>query len=81
MTDTQQFGAALFATVVPSFAVLVGVLLNNARLNDIRTDFNTRFDHVDKRFIILSKLFDAQLERLGDRVADAQRRVEVLEHR
>jgi hypothetical protein len=70
MTDTQQFVAALSATVVPSFAVLVGILLNNARLNDFCADVNTRFDHVDKQFLMLSKLFDAPLERLRDRVAD-----------
>jgi hypothetical protein len=44
---------------VPSFAVLIGILLNNARLNDFRADVNTRFDHVDQQFLMLSKLFDA----------------------
>lgn len=92
MTDNQQFIAAVSATVVPSFAVLVGILLNNARLNDLRTDMNTRFaelradidkrfSHVDAQLLMLAKLFDAQLGRVSDRDAERERRLAALERR
>lgn len=67
MTDNQQFVTAISATLVPSFAVLIGILPNNARLSDLRADINMRFagmraetnlrfDHVDKQFELLAKL-------------------------
>jgi hypothetical protein len=67
VTDSQQFVTAISATLVPSFAVLVGIILNNARLSDLRPDVNTwfaeiraetkqRFDHVDNQFELLAKL-------------------------
>ncbi len=57
MTDDQQFVAAVSATLVPAFAVLVGILLNNARLNDLNTrlnDLNTRIAELAGICVIVS---------------------------
>ncbi len=66
MTDNQQFVAAVSVTLVPAFAVLVGTLLNYARLNELNTgitefraDMRDRFDHMEK-------LFDAKLSRVEE---------------
>jgi hypothetical protein len=80
VTDNQQFVAAISATLVPSFAVLVGILI---RLNDVisrvsdlrsdvlgrigglRADMNQRFAAVDQRFVSVEARLDLTLGRLG----------------
>ena len=63
---------------VPTLAVLVGILINNSRLGDLRAYMDARFNAVDQRFTIvdqrftsLEKLFDEKLRRVED-VIDAR---------
>ena len=35
---------------VPTLAVLVGILINNSRLSDLRIHIDSRFDAVNQRF-------------------------------
>lgn len=49
---------------VPTLAVLVGILVNNARLSDLR-------NHVDMRFANMEKLCDEKLRRT-EKVIDAR---------
>ena len=49
MPDSQLLVVAL-PTASTIIVVLIGILLNNARLSDLRADMNTRFDEVDRRF-------------------------------
>lgn len=49
MTDQQILTIAL-ATVPTMLTVLVGILINNARLSDFRTHVDARFNEVDRRF-------------------------------
>ncbi|MGA2741147.1 MAG: hypothetical protein ABSG65_27375 [Bryobacteraceae bacterium] len=63
---------------VPTLAVLIGILVNNSRLNDLRaqmTDLRVhmdqRFTAVDQRIGDLKELFDEKLKRVED-VMDAR---------
>jgi hypothetical protein len=84
MTDNQQFVAAVSATLVPSFAVLVGILLNNGRLNDLnqrlgdlRSDMFVRFGEINQRFASV----ETRLELILGKLSDLDTRVAVLEDR
>lgn len=70
---------------VPTLAVLIGILMNNSRLSDLRADMNTlradmntRFAHVDRRFDDLKDMWRAELHRVEE-VLDA--RLKHLEER
>jgi F0F1-type ATP synthase delta subunit len=63
---------------VPTMAVLVGILINNSRLGDLRAHMDVRFSEVDRRFgevdkhlRSLEKLFDEKLLRV-EQVIDAR---------
>ncbi len=91
MTDNQQFVAAVSATLVPSFAVLVGILLNNGRLNDLnqrltdlRSDMLLRFGDINQRFGEVNQRFasvETGLELILGKLSDLDTRVAVLEDR
>jgi hypothetical protein len=70
---------------VPTFTVLVGILINNSRLSDmnsrlsdLRVDINTRFDHVERRFDDMKDMWRSELHRVEE-VLDA--RLKHLEER
>lgn len=63
MSDTQLLTVAL-AAVPTMLAVLVGILINNARLSDLRA-------HVDTRFDEMRDLWRAELHRVEE-VLDAR---------
>jgi hypothetical protein len=63
---------------VPTLAVLIGILINNNRLSDLRADMNSRFDTMDQRFNDLKDLWRAELHRVEE-VLDA--RLKHLEER
>ena len=57
MSDTQVLTIVL--AVVPTMVtVLVGILINNARLTDLRTHLDTRFANIDQRFNDVDRRFD-----------------------
>jgi hypothetical protein len=70
MIDTQILTIAL-ATVPTMITVLIGILINNARLSDLRTHMDSRFD--ESRDLWRSELhrveevFDAWLKHLEER--------------
>lgn len=84
MSDTQLFTIAL-AAVPTMLAVLVGILVNNSRLNDtnarigeLRAHMDSRFNDVDRRFAEVDRRFDemrdlwrAELHRVEE-VLDAR---------
>jgi len=89
--DTQILTIAL-AAVPTMLAVLVGILINNSRLNDTNasirelrghmdarfTDVDHRFDGVDRRFDEMRDLWRSELYRV-EQVIDA--RLKHLEER
>jgi hypothetical protein len=70
MSDTQLLTIAL-AAVPNMLAVLVGILINNARLTDLRIHVDSRFDGVDRRFDEMRDLWRAELHRVEE-VLDAR---------
>ena len=63
---------------VPTLAVLVGILINNSRLGDLRAHVDTRFDAVDRRFDGMKEMWRSELHRVEE-VLDA--RLKHLEER
>jgi hypothetical protein len=77
MSDTQLLTIAL-AAVPNMLAVLVGILINNARLNDtnariaeMRVHMDARFNDVDRRFDEMRDLWRSELRRVEE-VIDAR---------
>jgi hypothetical protein len=77
MSDIQLLTIALAAGPT-MLAVLVGILINNARLNDtntrigdLRAHADSRFDEVDRRFDEMRDLWRAELHRVEE-VLDAR---------
>ncbi|MEQ1948407.1 MAG: hypothetical protein ABL995_14545 [Bryobacteraceae bacterium] len=65
MTDTQILTIAL-ASVPTVLAVLVGILINNARLSDLRSHMDARFADVDKRFDEVDRRFNGVDRRFDE---------------
>jgi hypothetical protein len=63
---------------VPTIAVLVGILINNSRLSDLRSHMDARFDAVNQRFDDAKDAWRAELHRVEE-VIDA--RLKHLEER
>ena len=57
MTDSQILAIAL-ASVPTMITVLIGILINNARLGDLRHYMEARFNQVDRRFDRVDSRFD-----------------------
>ncbi|MGA3187368.1 MAG: hypothetical protein ABSF22_09680 [Bryobacteraceae bacterium] len=47
---------------MPSLLVLVGILINNSRLSDLRHLMDKRFDNVDKRFDDITRFIEARFQ-------------------
>lgn len=91
MNDTQMLTIAL-ASVPTMLTVLIGILLNNARLSDVNSrlgelrshmdgrfnDVDRRFDGVDRRFEEMKEMWRTELHRVEE-VLDA--RLKHLEER
>jgi hypothetical protein len=70
VTDQQILTIAL-ATVPTMITVLVGILVNNARLSDLRSHMDMRFNEVDHRFEETKDLWRSELHRVEE-VLDAR---------
>jgi len=57
MTDSQLLAIAL-ASAPAMITVLTGILINNARLGDLRHCMESRFNDVDRRFDRVDSRFD-----------------------
>ncbi len=51
--------------------VLIGILINNARLGDLRHHMEARFNEIDRRFDKLDQRFEG-LDRRFEQVPDAR---------
>lgn len=80
MTDTSMQLALSIS--VPTITVMVGILINNIRLSDLRAEINTRFDEMntrmDHRFADMKDMWRSELHRVEE-VLDA--RLKHLEER
>jgi hypothetical protein len=66
MTESQQFLMAALANMI---TVVIGVLINNSRLSDLRATMDQRFNSVDRRFDIMQ----AEMNRRFDESKDIWR--------
>lgn len=76
MGDTQLLTIALAAGPT-MLAVLVGILINNSRLSDLRGHMDARFNVVDGRFDEMRDRWRVELHRVesAGRAAQTHRRV------
>jgi hypothetical protein len=77
MTDSQILTIAL-ATVPTMITVLIGILINNSRMNDLRAYIDVRFNDVDHRLDEMKDMWRSELHRVEE-VLDA--RLKHLEER
>ncbi|HEX6896814.1 MAG TPA: hypothetical protein VF146_16160 [Bryobacteraceae bacterium] len=71
MSDTQVLTIVL--AVGPTMVtVLVGILINNARLTDLRNHLDVRFATIDSRFVEVDRRFD-DVDRRFDEMRDLWR--------
>lgn len=70
MTEQQYFSIAL-TTFPIMITVLIGILINNARMSDLRMDMNHRFDEVNRRFEEMKELWRSELHRVEE-ILDAR---------
>ena len=81
MSDTQILAVAL-ASVPTMLAVLVGILINNSRLSDLRAHMDARFNDVDRRFAQMDQKMDQRYDDMKDTWrAELHRVEEVLDAR
>ena len=70
MSDTQLLTIAL-AAAPTMLAVLVGILINNARLSDLRAHVDTRFDEMRDLWRVelhrVEEVLDARLKHIEER--------------
>jgi hypothetical protein len=60
---TDQTVQVALSVGVPTLAVLVGILINNSRLNDLRSHMDSRFDAINQRFDDAKDTWRAALHR------------------
>jgi hypothetical protein len=65
MTDSQLLAIAL-ASAPTMITVLIGILINNARLGDLRHHMEARFNDVGRRFNEVDRRFDRVDNRFDD---------------
>ena len=70
MTDSQILTVAL-ASVPTIIAVMIVILINNARLNDLRSHLDVRFNAVDQRFEEMKEMWRSEIHRVEE-VLDAR---------
>jgi hypothetical protein len=58
----DQTTQAILTVGMPTLAVLVGILVNNSRLSDLRAYMDLRFAAIDVRFSAMEKIIDARFE-------------------
>jgi hypothetical protein len=71
MTNSQIL--ALVAASVPTMiTVLIGILINNARLGDLRHYMDARFNEVGRRFNDVDRRFEDLDRKMDHRFEDAK---------
>jgi hypothetical protein len=77
MTDSQILTIAL-ATVPTMITVLIGILINNARLSDLRASIDNRFSTTDTRIADLRDYIDARFTSVDTRFTNIDHRFDEM---
>ena len=56
-----------------SVTILLGIVFNNSRINDLRSYIDARFNGVDKRFDDLKDFVKSEVRRLEERQSPIRR--------
>lgn len=70
MKDPQVLSLML-ASLPTMLTVLIGILINNSRLGDLRSHMDSRFNEIDRRFEEVKELWRSELHRVEE-VLDAR---------
>lgn len=73
--DKNQMLVLALANVLTIITVLIGILLNNGRLNDL----NSRFTGLETRFSNMEHKFDTRFDLLLSKVVDLDNRLTRIE--
>jgi hypothetical protein len=71
MIVSDQVVAALASAAIPTFAVLVGILINNQRLNDVSRSVDQRFIDTNRHIDDVKEVLRADMFRI-EQVMDAR---------
>lgn len=71
MIVSDQVVAALASAAIPTFAVLVGILINNRRLNDFSLSVDQRFIETNRHIDDVKDALRADMYRI-EQVMDAR---------
>jgi hypothetical protein len=80
--DKNQMLVLALANVPTIITVLIGILLNNGRLNDLNSRFaglETRFTGLDSRLVNMEHKFDTRFDLLLSKVVDLDNRLMRIE--
>ena len=61
---------------IPTLAVLVGILVNNSRLSDLKSHMDVRFQAVDRRIEDTKELLRTEFRRVEEVLAARLSRIE-----
>ena len=75
MTNDQLLFAIAIPTVIPTLAVLVGILYSNARFNSV----DARFNSIDARFNAMQASIDARFNSMDSRLNSLEQRLANIE--
>ena len=73
MVDATQ---SVLTVGIPTLAVLIGILVNNSRLSDLRSHVESGFRAVDARFDNMDRQIDARFNHMDQLFQERLRRVE-----
>ena len=68
---TVQLIGFMLAISVPSLVAMIGILINNNRISDLRAHMDSQFTGVDRRFNTTDALFAERLRRVEE-IMDAR---------
>jgi hypothetical protein len=71
MVVSDQFVTALATAAFPSLAVLIGILINNLRLNDFARAVDTRFADTNRHIDDVKEVLRGEMFRM-EQVLDAR---------
>ena len=80
--DKNQMLVLALANVPTIITVLIGILLNNGRINDLNSRFSsmeTRFTGLERKFENLDHKFDTRFDLLLSKVVDLDNRLTRIE--
>ncbi len=78
MADATQ---TILTRGMPTLAVLVGILVNNSRLGDLKSYMEARFGEIDRRFEGERRVNDVHFKMILGKIEDIDARLTRLEER